>query len=234
MAQYSEPNIQGIVKPRFPGSFAGVTEIQDQHEPNIIGIDQSHFPGTKNPLKILELNFDGPDQSTSIIDTSPFSRTAILAGSPKLSTTDPIQGRSSLVLDGANDFITYAASTDFSLGNEDFYWTFRLRTTQNKNMLILGMGNCFFGMNDGFVALYSNIINFNASKISNPRINDGLPHLFEFRKHNNLIEASIDRQVFCRAANASFEPDGRPFHIGGYQAESRNFEGTIDTFLFLK
>ena len=235
MAQYSEPNIQGIVKPRFPGSFAGVTEIQDQHEPNIIGVDQSHFPGTKSPLKILELNFDGPDQSTSIIDTSPFARTAILSGSVKLSTTDPIQGRSSLSLDGLNDYITYSASSDFALGNNDFYWGLRFRTSSQKpNMKVIGMGNCFFLIQNGSINLATSIFDFNGGTISDYRITDGESHLLEFRRYNNLIETSIDRRIVNRAVASPFESTTRPFYFGGFGSDVTNFEGSIDNFIFLK
>ena len=65
---------------------------------------------------ILMLHFEGNNNSTTINDSSMYNRVSTVSGNAKLSTTSPMYGSSSLLLDGTTDYVVvdYAPCMDWS------------------------------------------------------------------------------------------------------------------------
>ena len=81
-------------------------------------------PCTAGKLKAetkLLLHFDGADAATTIVDSSGNGRPNGTAfGNAQIDTAQKKFGTASLLLDGAGDYITIPASTDFDFGAGDF------------------------------------------------------------------------------------------------------------------
>lgn len=60
--------------------------------------------------------FEGANGATSYTEESPYARVATLSGGAAISTTSPLAGSSSLVLDGVDDFVSFPDSADWRLG----------------------------------------------------------------------------------------------------------------------
>jgi hypothetical protein len=69
----------------------------------------------------LHLKCQGANGSTTIIDSSPSAHTLTAVGNAQLSTAQGLfSGASSLLMDGAGDYLTVPHSTDFSIQGGDF------------------------------------------------------------------------------------------------------------------
>lgn len=66
------------------------------------------------------LHFEGADASTTITDSSTFSRTITAVANAQLDTDYYQIGSASLLLDGTGDYLTTAGSTDFRYSNSGF------------------------------------------------------------------------------------------------------------------
>lgn len=105
--------------------------------------------------KVL-LHLNGNDASNTITDESGKSWTA--SGGAQIDTAQSVFGGASLLLDGANDYISTPDSDDFVLGAKNWNFDFRTRFAN------LGTGN------PGWVLQYVDINNFFAI-FRNPALN---------------------------------------------------------------
>ena len=83
---------------------------------------------------VLLAHFDGTNGATTTTDSSSYARTITLNSGAALSTTSPKFGTASLLTDGADDYGSCAASTDFSFGTgTDFTVEFWLKSDGGKD-----------------------------------------------------------------------------------------------------
>ncbi|MGQ0708688.1 MAG: LamG domain-containing protein [Rhodoferax sp.] len=69
---------------------------------------------------VLLLHADGTDASTSIVDSSPTSKTLSVSGNARISTAQSKFGGSSLYFDGSGDRVQSPDHADFDFGSGDF------------------------------------------------------------------------------------------------------------------
>jgi hypothetical protein len=68
----------------------------------------------------LLLHGDGPNGSTTFVDSSPSPKTVMAFGNAQISTAQSKFGGSSILFDGSGDYLSAGASSDFSFGTQDF------------------------------------------------------------------------------------------------------------------
>lgn len=87
--------------------------------------------------EILNLQFEGANNSTVFTDSSSYARTVSTAfGTPKISTAQSAEGASSLLLDGVSG-ISVPDSNSLDFGNKDFEISFFVRPTATPNLTYL-------------------------------------------------------------------------------------------------
>ncbi len=87
--------------------------------------------------EILNLQFEGANNSTVFSDSSSYARTVSTAfGTPKISTAQSAEGLSSLLLDGVSG-ISVPDSNSLDFGNKDFEISFFIRPTATPNSTYL-------------------------------------------------------------------------------------------------
>jgi len=69
---------------------------------------------------VLLLGFNGTNGSTAITDESPSAHTATVGGDAQISNTKQLFSQNAGKFDGTGDYISFADSADWSLGNGDF------------------------------------------------------------------------------------------------------------------
>jgi len=98
------------------------------------GIDIGDNTATK-----LLLNFDGTNGATTTTDASDSAHTVTFNGDAQLATADKVFGDSSLKLDGTGDYLSIAASTDFTFLTDDMtietYFNVAADVTTNASIL---------------------------------------------------------------------------------------------------
>jgi len=101
---------------------------QEQHQ-FIPTFQQGQFGRRRNEsadkywaLVRLLLQFDN-----TLADQSPYANTFTANGNAAVSTTTPIVGTGSLVLDGTGDYISASDSAAWTYGTSDFCWEFSIR-----------------------------------------------------------------------------------------------------------
>ena len=86
----------------------------------------------------LLLHFSGSNNSTTFIDSSPVTKSLTSNNGAKITSSISKFGGSSLFLDGTDDYVTVANSTDFDFGSGDFtveYWEYRTSSGTNSPIL---------------------------------------------------------------------------------------------------
>lgn len=97
---------------------------------------QSHqFNLTVQPVTITLLHFNGTNASTTITNSSTFSKSYTVAGNAQLTTTNPKFGTACLTLDGTGDWVQCAGDLDFVIGPNDFTIEAFINTTDNNFVL---------------------------------------------------------------------------------------------------
>ena len=87
--------------------------------------------------EILNLQFEGANNSTVFTDSSSYARTVSTAfGTPKISTAQSAEGASSLLLDGVSG-ISVPDSNSLDFGNKDFEISLFVRPTATPNLTYL-------------------------------------------------------------------------------------------------
>lgn len=64
--------------------------------------------------------FEGANGSTTIIDESSYARVMTPQGNAQITTTTPLMGSSSLLLDGTGDFVRTPAASELTIGTQQF------------------------------------------------------------------------------------------------------------------
>lgn len=93
---------------------------------------------------VLLLHGDGSDASTTISDSSPAGHgNATVAGNAQLDTAQSKFGGSSILFDGAGDYLTYADHNDWTFGANDFTVEGWVRFPTNATELICPRSSAF-------------------------------------------------------------------------------------------
>ena len=110
---------------------------------------------------MLQLHFDGLNNTTTFTDSSSYNRTATVVNQAKISTAQSKFGGSSGYFDGTGDRITFPASNDFWVGNQDFtieFWVYFNRVNASQGLVVLRnssftSGVCYYigGSNNGIL-----------------------------------------------------------------------------------
>jgi hypothetical protein len=99
--------------------------------------------------RVLMLHAEGPDTGTTFIDSSPNARTVTPSGNAQHTTTTPLVGTSSLLVDGTGDYLTIPTDQAFDFGTGDFTLEAYLRTgaflSDTFILSASGSGGLFFG-----------------------------------------------------------------------------------------
>ena len=94
----------------------------------------------------LLLHGDGTNGSTTIVDSSPSSKTVTAVGDAQISTAQSKFGGSSIAFDGSGDSLQVSSANVLNFGAGDFTvecWIYLANTTQTKN-IIRGIENNSF------------------------------------------------------------------------------------------
>jgi len=84
------------------------------------------------------MHFSGSDGSTTFTDNSPNVKSLTSNNGAKITSSIYKFGNSSLFLDGTDDYVTVANSSDFDFGAGDFtieYWEYRINNTNQSPIL---------------------------------------------------------------------------------------------------
>ena len=100
--------------------------------------------------RVLMLHMEGPDAGTTFVDASPNARTVTPSGNAQHTTTTPLVGTSSLLVDGTGDYLTVPTDQEFNFGTGDFTVEAYVRRTgafPGDNFIVSssGSGGMFFG-----------------------------------------------------------------------------------------
>lgn len=155
---------------------------------------------------LLQLNFEGANNSTTFVDSSSFNRTVSAFGNAKLTTTTPIAGTSSGTFDAnGTSYLSIPAATAFNFGNTGFSVRGQLKTTQlggYKAVASYRQGGFVAGSwviynNSGVLEVWVADFNGSAAMLSAPGVNiaNGLPHTFEWKRVANLFTLSVDGSI---------------------------------------
>lgn len=197
--------------------------------------------GSADPYEayvVFQSLFEGDDNSTTVLERK--GKTLTCTGNAKLSTTAPISGVTSLVLDGTGDYVSTTSSlADFAFGTNSFTVEVRLKTVANREQVVLDfytpstpswmveVGSTgkatFYAWNGGATV---NIL------VGTTTIWDGNPHRIAVSRVANNIYLHVDGVLEASAAyTTSLSNVTAAFSIGA-QVASRNptydFAGTID------
>lgn len=85
----------------------------------------------------LLAHFEGANGATSFVDSGPLGLTITRAGNAKLSTSDKPFGGSSLLLDGAGDYCSFPAGSQFAFGTGNFTIELWIKTSQTDHTYVL-------------------------------------------------------------------------------------------------
>jgi hypothetical protein len=104
------------------------------------------------PDPILLLHFDGTNNSTTIVDSSPSAKTVTVHGNAKLTTGALVFGTASATFDGSGDYMQIASSGGVDLIGGSFSIDCRIRYLVNKvstRLIALGGGSTAFNGTNG-------------------------------------------------------------------------------------
>lgn len=83
-------------------------------------VDPYRFGATDYSFTKLLIGAEGANNSTVFTDESSAPHALTANGNVKITTTSPLVGTSSILMDGAGDWISAADSVDWTFGTEDF------------------------------------------------------------------------------------------------------------------
>lgn len=87
---------------------------------------------------VLLIGADGTNASTSFTDESPYHRTLVSHGGAQISTSSPLFGTGSILLDGVDDYISAATTSEFNLGGI-FTVETNVRLQETTDFAIMGL-----------------------------------------------------------------------------------------------
>lgn len=107
-------------------------------------------PSWSNVVLLCHMN--GANNSTSIVDSSLSNKTISVFGDAKLTTSDFKFSPSSLILDGAGDYVSLASNSDFDLGDTYTveFWIKPTSIATNFGIINRGFYRTTVGIWDGF------------------------------------------------------------------------------------
>jgi hypothetical protein len=123
-----------------------------------------------NSVSLL-LHGEGTDGSTSIIDSSPRTKTVVASGTTAISTTQAKFGSSSIGLGSAGSLVTSTASNEYSFGTGDFTaeaWIYYVSNTGETRVFSFADGapNTTLNIGYGFTANRFTIVNEGVAHIA--------------------------------------------------------------------
>lgn len=186
------------------------------------------IPGDPHWDKVVSLlHFDGANGSTTFVDEK--GKTWTAAGDAQITTTDPLIGSGSLLLDGAGDYVTGASHADFAFGTGDFTIECFMREAAGgvtHYLLSFGPGwIIYIGANDN---IYFNTASTN--QISGGTYSRGSRHHIELSRASGVV-----RLFYSGGLVGSWTDSGptniaaAPIELGRYAGDSNlRFSGLID------
>lgn len=122
----------------------------------------STFPAPGIGSVVLLLHGNGPNGTTTFIDSSPLAQTVTAVGNASVSTSQSKFGSGSIALDGAGDYLIIGASDSFNFGTADFTVEMfvYLTETSSQRTLISNYADASTGWS---ILTYAGKYNFNCA-----------------------------------------------------------------------
>lgn len=246
--------IADLLSDDITGEYTAIVPLSGQYDIVCIG-DETVCPQISGPLTptpietvssfvgfpVLKLEFNGGDGSTTITDSSPYSRACSRFGNAVQSDTQVRSGVSSLFLDGSGDYIRVTNGLDFFTITNDFTieaWIYRTSASvTDRDTLIANYSGT---ANDGFT--------IQTTTDGTLYIAFGIGGSYEYFRSNSVIPLNQWVHIaVCREGNnirvyvnGIKESDGTlvgtPTSYSGYiyigrdnLAHDRDFHGYIDS-----
>jgi hypothetical protein len=173
----------------------------------------------------LLLHFDGADGSTAFTDSGPLGLAVTGAGNAQIDTAQSKFGGSSLLLDGAGDYITAAGGTQFSFGTDAWTMEFWIRTSQTDATWALMLskaldtaGQFSFGYNHDGVGSMRWVERLTVrTTATSTGMNDGNWHHVAITRSSNTVRMFLDgTQVGTYTTNYTFGDGTTSLRLGAY------------------
>jgi hypothetical protein len=158
-----------------------------------------------NARILLQLNFEGANNSTIFTDSSSFNRSISSSGNAKLTTTSPLSGLSSGIFDGSGSYLTIPTDLAFNFGDGNFSIRGKLKTSQSAAYKAVISRRSSAGFTSGNWLIYNNsgsievwLGDFSSSTFmlkSTINVSDGISHTFDWRRIGNIWTLSIDGNI---------------------------------------
>lgn len=198
------------------GSSLSAIQIRDALQ-TLTGENRLDASAVKNLLSggggtLLQLNFEGANDSTIFTDSSSYSRTVTPSGTAKLTTTDPITGTSSGTFDGSGSYLTIPSDLLFNFGSGGFSVRGKLKTSQSGSYKTIISRRNSPSFTAGSWLIYNNLgslevwlADFSTSTFmlkSAVNVSDGLVHTFDWRRTGgNIWTLDVDGTIVSTTNN---------------------------------
>lgn len=182
---------------------------------------------------VLLCHFDGADASTTMTDSSSYSRALTAQGDAQIDTAQSVFGGASLLLDGTSDRVTSASSASLLPGTGDFTLEGWLRTSV-KNTAILdmragGMTGFYFGVaaTTGYLQAFCNA-GSSVNLFGGTDVSDGDWHAFYFSRVSGVMYFGVDGAADGSGAMANNVTSTPQLFIGSANNGTVLFNGHMD------
>ncbi len=193
---------------------------------------------------LLQLNFEGANNSTTFIDSSSFNRPVSAFGNAKLTTTAPITGTSSGTFDGiGTSYLSIPAATAFNFGSSGFSVRGQIKTSQSASYKAVASrrpsaftaGSWVIYNNSGSLEVW--VADFSGGtfmlKTTGVNMSDGIAHSFEWKRVGNLFTIAVDGSILSSVTSSLSFTAASNFDLRiarDPNSTAFDYAGLIDTF----
>ena len=188
---------------------------------------------------ILMLHFEEDDDSTTLVDSSSYNRTGSFTGNSNVSTTSPMYGSGSLLLDTTGEYITVNYATCMDWGTGDFCLEGFCEFSSLTNGGIFHLhpslpSNSLDGLAIGYdgtqLQIYLN--NTNYTRTWSP--STGVKYHWCMERVSGSVTVYIDGTAMGASISYTVLVGTNNAYIGLYYSTSFTFNGKIDEVRFWK
>lgn len=189
----------------------------------------------------LLLHFDGPNESTAIVDSSSHEHVVAVFGNAAISTATTLFGKPMLLLDGTGDYLVLPDHASLEFGSSDLTIQLHIKTTQTTAYACpIGRDDGTFGAGawgivlngpaSGAVQFWSADYSTGGPLLSAPAagINDGTTHHVEVDRSGSNWYLFVDGvQVATATWSGSFVNNSLAVNVGRQPGYARDFAGNL-------